>query len=392
MEHKTSYGEYIQDLTKRLQVYLKLGGSLYVPTKQNPNYDRLRQAKRLAKDAGIENPSFESIYADCGIKFDRNYQVFKEFTDGLSKVADDAGYVDVIKTSNANAFQTRLRSYLNTHSKEAGISPGEYLVLMTDFRYKNMVISGDYVGALQDELNAAYPNGVVKGIKQHNPSLYYKLEHFIKYSPSPISFEDALSFFGLSNGNTRPTPKGTSPEDIKLQEEQALKTLSTLYPNGQVENLVTTDRDTYFDVVRAARRHDCTPKQWLSQYGFNYPAALDVARLSKITVNAKAHEHKLLGMREEFLKDYDLQNADEVDMFNINFEIACKIGKVLYGEKNQNDCQNLQTSTQEEFIAPVGEPLADMANLETNIPTPQQTEQTPQIDIKQIQETAPLEQ
>lgn len=348
MEGKTSYYEYIQDLTKRLQVYQKLGGSFYVPTKQNPNYDRLRHAKRLAEAEGIENVSFESIYADCGIKFDRDYQRFKEFTDNLGLVADKDGYVDEIKNSKPTSLQVKVRSYLGTHAQEAGISPGEYLVLMTNYRYKNMVIRGDYVGALQEELSALFPDGIVKGLKQNHPDKYYKLEHFIKYSPEPISYDDALAFFGLCNGNSKPTPKSASPEDVRLREEQALEKLSALYPDGIIKNLATIDKHTYFEAIRAARRHDQTPKQWAEKNGFDYPAAADVARLSKITVDAKAHEQKLLGMREELLKDYDTSQADEVDMFKINFEIACKIGQALYGENTQEVDASLQTPASQE--------------------------------------------
>lgn len=346
MEHKTTYSQYIQDLSRKIQLYQKVGGSLYVPTKKNPFYDRIRQARRLAESEGIEDVSFEKIYADCGVKFDRDFEKFKEFTDGLSQVADQDGYVDEIKNNKPTQLQTRLRGYLSTHAQQAGISPGEYLVLMTDYRYKNMVIRGDYVAALQEELTATFPNGVVKGLKQNHPDKYYKLEHFIKYSPEPISYDDALEFFGLTNGNSRPTPKGTSPEELQAQDERALETLSTLFPDGIIKNLATIDKHTYFDVIRAARRHDSTPKQWAEQNGFDYPDAADVARFSRITVDAKAHEQKLLALREEFLKDYDTAHADKVDMFHINFEIACKVGKVLYGEQTQDDMAEQSSTTQ----------------------------------------------
>ena len=349
-----AYKDLIKNMTKELSMFQKLGGNIYAPKQELPYYQRLRSAARSYQREFGERIPYEKVYADCGIKFDRNYYHFTEFVNGLSKVADENGFVDTIKTKKASPEETELKSYLNFHAKEAGVSPGEYLILMTDYRYQSLTISGDYVGYLQEKFNKAYPDGMVKNLKVENTNLYWALKHFQKYAPVELSYNEALAFFGMQNTSKhQPLPFTQQP---KFTEQVAMEKLTELYPDRKVDDIFSDQPKLYYNIVKLAVKNDQTVSQWFDSHGISYTQGNTVSRLSKFQVDAKEHEEKLLAMKEEYLKDYNLENADQIDLFRINLEITKKIGQELYGAKQEDEVlEGPFTTTQEntETTAPV---------------------------------------
>lgn len=324
------YIDLIENMKKEIAVYQKLGGDIYAPRRELPYYERLRSAARAYQREHGEKISIEQVYTDCGIKFDRDYNNFAHFVSGLSKVADQDGFVDSIKTKNASSQEVELKSYLNFHANELGISPGEYLILMTNFRYKSLTISGDYVAYLQEKFIKAYPDGQVRNLKAENPNLYWGLKHFQQYAPEKIGYNDALAFFGMTNVSSHKPPE---PQQTTSNDEDILSQLSSLYPDRNIVDIYKSNPKLYFKIVESAVDQNQTVSQWFYSHGMNYAQGNNVSRLSKFQVDANEHETKLLAMREEKLQQYDLSQADEIDMFRINLEIAKQIGKELYGEQ-----------------------------------------------------------
>ena len=329
-----AYKDLIANMTKELSLFQKHGGNIYAPKQELPYYQRLRSAARTyQREFGTRIP-YEQVYADCGIKFDRDYYHFTEFVKNLSKVADKNGFVDSIKSKNCSPDETELKSYLNFHAKEAGVAPGEYLILMTDYRYQSLTISGDYVSYLQEKFNKAYPDGMVKNLKADNPNLYWALKHFQKYAPVELSYNESLAFFGMHNASKhQPIPT----QQPKFTEEIALEKLTELYPDRKVDDIFSDQPKLYYNIVKLAVKNDQTVSQWFNSHGLNYTQGNTVSRLSKFQVDANEHEEKLLAMKEEYLKDYDLENADPIDLFRINLEITKRIGQELYGEKFEEE-------------------------------------------------------
>ena len=249
-----AYKDLIKNMTKELSLFQKLGGNIYAPKQELPYYQRLRSAARSYQREFGERIPYEKVYADCGIKFDRDYYHFTEFIDGLSKVADEKGFVDTIKTKKAGPEQTELKSYLNFHAKEAGVAPGEYLILMTDYRYQSLTISGDYVSYLQEKFNKAYPDGMVQNLKADNTNLYWALKHFQKYAPVELSYNEALAFFGMQNTSKhQPLPSSQSP---KFTEQVAMEKLSEIYPDRKADNIFSDQPKLYYNIVKLAVKND----------------------------------------------------------------------------------------------------------------------------------------
>ena len=318
-----------------------MGGNIYAPRRELPYYERLRSAGRAYERETGEKIPMEQIYSDCGIKFDRDFYVFSQFLEGLGEIATPEGFVDSIKSNKAPRSQVELRSYLDFHANEIGLAPGEYLILMTDYRYQNLTISGDYVSYLQEKFTKAYPTGQVKNLKAENPSLYWGLKHFQEYAPFELSYDDALGFFGMQNMSARKGPQpvtGRIPDENKVLEE-----LFETYPDGNIEGIFKDNPKLYYKVVRLAVSQDLPVTTWFENHNIAYPQGNDVARFSKFKVDAKEHEEKLITLRDKYLEEYgDLSQLDNIDLFRIHLDVAKKVSVELYGKKYSESEENIE--------------------------------------------------
>ncbi|MBQ9793191.1 MAG: hypothetical protein IJW32_05615 [Clostridia bacterium] len=380
-----AYKDLVTNLTREISMFQKLGGNIYSPRRTLPFYERLRSAGRAYQRETGEKIPMEQIYSDCGIKFDRDYYHFTLFLDNLKSFATADNKVDSLKRTKATQTETEAKSYLNFHANEIGLTPGEYLILMTDYRFENLTISGDYVGFLQQRFSKAYPDGLVKNLKAESPSLYWALKHFQEYAPEELSYDEALAFFGMKNISTKkpPEPKITKP----IVESEIVEELTELYPTREIKDIFTNNPKLYYDIVKLAVRSDQTVQQWFSTHGMSYAQGNQCARLSRYQVDAHEHEAMLLSMRAELLQEYDTENADNIDMFRINLDIARRISKELYPDRHISEEETMTndvTSTQDEStvlpetqqnVDVVLADVVDMSKVKLDLPTaPSQSE------------------
>lgn len=373
-----AYKDLIGNLTKEIGMFQKLGGNIYSPRRTLPFYERLRSAGRAYKRETGEKIPMEQIYSDCGVKFDRDYYHFTLFLDNLRSFATSDNKVDSLKRTNATQTETEAKSYLNFHANEIGLAPGEYLILMTDYRFENLTISGDYVSFLQQRFSKAYPNGLVKNLKAENTSLYWALKHFQEYAPEELSYDEALAFFGMKNISTKkpPEPKITK----SIVESEILEKLADKYPSREIKDIFTDNPKLYYDIVKLAVRNDQTISQWFACHGMSYAQGNQCARLSRYQVDATEHEAMLLSMREELLQEYDIENADDIDMFRINLDIARRISKELYPDRHITVEENENTDTTiteqtalstnlEQDASVITTAVKDMSKVKLDLPT-----------------------
>lgn len=371
-----AYKDLIGNLSKEISMFQKLGGNIYSPRRSLPYYERLRSAGRAYQRETGEKIPMEQIYSDCGVKFDRDYYHFTLFLDNLKSFATKDNKVDSLKRTRATQTETEAKSYLNFHANEIGLSPGEYLILMTDYRFENLTISGDYVAFLQQRFLKAYPNGLVKNLKAENTSLYWALKHFQEYAPEDLTYDEALAFFGMKNISKRKPPEPKTTKTIV--ENEIVEELTELYPTREIKDIFTNNPQLYYDIVKLAVRGDQTIQQWFNSHGMSYTQGNQCARLSRYQVDAKEYEAMLLSMREELLQKYDIENADDIDMFRINLDIAKQISKQLYPDRHieesiseesypPTESTNLANPQQESAV--VVENNADLTKIKPDLPT-----------------------
>lgn len=329
-----TYKEYIESLTKEINKYVENGGNIYTPKRQLPYYEKVSYAADLfEKETGIHLEDYSMIYKDCGFNYSKSFYKFSEMKNQLSLITDENGYVDEDKAKDNKRTHDNIRSYLNTHSLELGITPGEYLILMTDYRYKNLMVTGDYIKHLQSLFDKRYPSGKVKSLKREDPELFWKVDHFRNYFPGRISYDDALAFFGITNINDYKKP---DYQPLPLNENILLEKLQQAFPDGKIGKDFTSMRQEYYNAIRLAAKSGLTISEYLKENGFDYTAGITISRFSRFKLNdedAKAHETKLLTLKNHFLREYNLEGLDEVSLFEINLEVAKKVSQAIYGEQ-----------------------------------------------------------
>ena len=130
-----AYSNLIENLTQELALFQKMGGDIYSPRRSLPYYERMRSAKRAYEKETGKELSYEDIYRDCGIKFNRDYNTFSQFVEGLSTIATPDKKVDIIKTSKLPADKVELKLVADGSST--------YLAIEVN-------LSEDYINNLKD--------------------------------------------------------------------------------------------------------------------------------------------------------------------------------------------------------------------------------------------------
>ena len=138
-----------------------------------------------------------------------------------------------------------------------------------------------------------------------------------------------------------PEPKTTKP----IIEREVVEDLTDLFPTREIKDIYTLDPKLYYNVVKLAVRSDQTVAQWFASHGMSYAQGNQCSRLSRYQVDANEHETMLLSMREELLQEYDIENADNIDMFRINLDIAKRISKELYPDRHITQEETLSSET-----------------------------------------------
>lgn len=290
----------IDKLSQLIKEYINNGGSIYVPRRKNPTYNTIRYYLGKYKAEGHPNATIADMYKLCGYDYDKEYARYLELIERLTPFADEENYVDGAKKSTGSGGA---KSLLTDMSSQLGCSPSDYLVLMTDFRYRKAIIQTNYVANLKKELQKNYPDGDVSNIRRDNPSLYYKLNHFYKYSPVPISMQDIAELFNIFNDRFL----NTTYED-KIDEEAIIKELLSKYEGKDISNLAKNDSTLYFKVVKCAIIHNQTIGQWLSQFQFKNMHTISIDRFSHTIVDASKREQELKVAIQDVVNEHTFES------------------------------------------------------------------------------------
>lgn len=283
----------LEEIKKRIDDYVASGGSIYDERRVLPYYENLRGIVRRARKSGNKDFDMVDAYKLFGYTFDREYGDYCDLLNILSEHVDANGYVDSIKSIEGKDSPKTLLKKLST---SLNCAPCDYLILMTDFRYKKAVISTNYIEQLRKELKELYPTGDIRNIKRENPAQYNKIRHVCKYSPevSANDMQSVAEFFGLTN------PRFSSTSIYQhLNVKKVINKLTLLFPDKHIDSFAKTHPVNYFEAIRCAASENKTLKQWLEQHGFTYTQAQNTDRLSKTAVDSKAREEQLLSIRSK---------------------------------------------------------------------------------------------
>lgn len=309
----------IANLEQRIRTFIKLGGDIYADTKSLPYYEPMRYAKKEVEAELGEKVSMEYMYSLCHIKFDRDYRAFQLLQADISKYADENNCVDIIRTT-AVREQDYTYDRLKTMANKYGVSTFDFLTFMTPYHFSSGRVHGDSISRLKEDLLEAFPSRDLQGIRWNRPDLYERMRSLNKSLPASLSMQEVAGFLGFYNekfSQTRP--------EVRIDEEEILANLTTLFPNKDVSGITSVSPSDYQKVVRLSFGSDQTPQQWLADHGFTFPTAVDMPRLSTTKVELDDRLKEINELRSEYLKEYDTENADNIDMFHINIEVMQKV-------------------------------------------------------------------
>ena len=284
-----------EEIKERIDNYVANGGSIYDERRSLPYYDNLIRLTKRIRQTSDPNFTIVDAYKMFGYDFDREYDDYCRLINVLQEYTDTEGYVDKLKeTSGANSPNDLLKKM----SATTNCSPSDYLILMTDYRYKKSIISTNYIDQLRKELQLAYPTGDINNIKRENPTLYNKLRHVCKYSPE-IGFNDMQSiaeFFGLTN--SRFSDKSIYQH---LNTKKILNEINQLFPDKKIDIFAKTHPTLYFKATKCATSQNKTLRQWLEEHGYTYTQAQNTDRLSKTIVDGKVREQEIANITSKIV-------------------------------------------------------------------------------------------
>lgn len=320
----------LKNLKLKIIQYIKNGGDIYAPRRELPYYENLIYIKKSFKNKTGVDYSIDEIYQMCGIPFSRTnftqqkeYKQFLSFIERIKPFADEQGNVDSIRNAEIRAIDD-IYYDLKNYADKYGCSPFDFLVLTTPFKMKKAYISLDYIKYVQQQLKEAYPDGNLKGIRHQNPHLYNNLRHIRYYLPEQLTMEEVANFLGFYNDEFV-----SSTLETMLDEGEVVKKILALCPNRNATKLRELDITLYHNVVTLSRMNDQTIYQWLNNHNIEYDHKLDTPRFSKASIDTQKRALLLLTLKNEFLKEYDLENANDLEKYLITIEVMKKVIKYI---------------------------------------------------------------
>ena len=237
----------------------------------------------------------------------------------LAETADEDGFVDSIRDDKgANALYNDLAYY----AEKYGTSNFDFLVLMTPFSLREAMVNvGDYDSYLRGQLREAYCDGEAEGIRHDEPALYEKIRQSQKYTPGATG-KDMFDKFDLVNERVHETRTIDQPK----QASEIIERLEQLYPSHVVGRLIEDDKKTYYDVVRISRNEGKNPKAWLESHGFDYPSGItNTHPQTRTKIDTAKRAEMLRGMKAEIMKEFNLEGADDIDIYHANLEATKRV-------------------------------------------------------------------
>lgn len=310
------FSERIQILKNKIIDYISSGGDIYNGRRVLPYYKYMSRLKRDMEEQFNVSLTMEYMYALCGVKFDREYNRYKDMCDKLAKFADETGCIDNVRK---NKGEDSVYNELKEFARKSGVSLIDYVFFMTPFYFSVGRIQGDSIKKLKKDLLKAYPTRDLTGIRWDNPDLYERIRSLQILMPERMSKQDLIQFLGFSNERF-----STKLKNIKVDEDEVVEELNKLYPNKVISNITNTASALYFDIAKLAFANDLTIEQWLKSKGFNYVTAIASSRLSTTQISFKSRVKELEPIKKKYEKLLLKYTTDEVERYHQKLEIMKK--------------------------------------------------------------------
>jgi len=310
------FSERIQILKNKIKDYVSSGGDIYNGRRVLPYYKYMSRLKHDMEEQFAVSLTMEYMYALCGIKFDREYNRYKDVCDKLSKFADETGCIDSVRKNKGDGS---VYNELKELARKSGASLIDYVFFMTPYHFSVGRIQGDSIAKLKKDLLKAYPTRDLTGIRWDNPALYERIRSVQILMPERLSKQEIIQFLGFTNDRF-----STKLKNVKVDEDKVIEELNKLYPNKVISKITNTAPTLYHDIAILAFANDLTIQQWLENKGFNYVTAIASSRLSTTQISFTDRVEELLPLKKKYEKELLKYNTDEVSTYYKKLEVMKK--------------------------------------------------------------------
>ena len=329
-----NFGEKINNLKVRMAQHIANGGSLYDSKKQRPYYDYMDYVfhEILKHDETLTRAELHQL---CGFEYDTEYNEYTILLNMLKQYADENNFVDNVKKSKGiKSAKTLLQKF----ATDMNVSPSDYLILMTPYRYAHntYIKLGNnpnltYLNRIETMTREVYPVGAnATGLKREHPHLYEAFRNYLGSvggeSLGIFTMADLFDYLQLQNDYiSAQTPAHNS------KKYQLLKKVKDFYPDGNINKIIKEHYNEYIALTRLARQEKLSITNFFKENNLNYTIGQEVNRLGRIQVEPNRREKEILTVKNNLLSQYNHKSNLEspVAIYRFKKEIANKTMEIL---------------------------------------------------------------
>lgn len=327
--------KYIENLIDQIINYLSEGGELYdINIKNLPFYEGVNY---LCRHSNGQLKSFKQALNFLGFEYDPEYHEYKKLIETLESYADEEGYVDEMKNHRRESADTSLKEF----AKELSCTPSDYLLLMTDYRYKNNTSKrANYVEELISRIYKFYPDGNITNFRHDHPELYNSIRNVLLQSHGQgTTMEDLAFLLGVFIDEDSSHRFSDRQIHSGIIESEVVQEYKLKIADGKIKNLSTDDPTLYRKIYICAIRNNMPVYEWFKMHNLTPPtqANKNTNRLGRIKVDPIERETEIKSKMQEIISRENLSfSKNKIKQYYFRKELAKKVLNELSNIKSQN--------------------------------------------------------
>lgn len=328
--------KFIEKLTDEIIDYLHEGGELYdINVKNLPFYEGVNFLCRSSK--GMLK-SFADALNFLGFEYNPEYHEYEKLIDTLESYSDKDFYVDEIKKHRGINANTVLKEFAN----EISCTPSDYLILMTDYRYKfNASKRANYVDELISRIYKFYPDGNVTNLRYDHPELYNSIRNvLIQAHCESASMKNLACLLGI-HLNDKSYHHFSDNQIFKgINESQVVSEYEQKLSEGKIKNISSDNPTLYRKIYICAIRNNMSVSEWFKMHNLTPPLQTNknTNRLGRIKVDPIEREAELKGKMQEIIKRENLSiPSNKIEQYYFRKELARRVISELFNSSNLSE-------------------------------------------------------
>lgn len=336
--------KFIEKLTDEIIDYLHEGGELYdINVKTLPFYEGVNFLCRSSK--GMLK-SFADALNFLGFEYDPEYHEYEKLIDTLESYSDKDFYVDEIKKHRGINADTILKEF----AKELSCTPSDYLILMTDYRYKfNTSKKANYVQELISRIRKFYPDGNITNFRHDHPELYNSIRNvLIQAHGESASMENLASLLGVYLSEDSYHHFSDKQIFQNLNETQVVFEYQQKLNEGKIKNISIDDPTLYRKIYICAIKNNLSVYEWFKLHNFTPPIQTNknTNRLGRIKVDPNEREAELKSKLQEIIEREKLSiPSSKIEQYYFRKELSKRVLKEL--DNSYNSTKTVEESEKE---------------------------------------------